>query len=135
MWPIAAKILGLHRNFKQLVRRRISKVWGTMRSCKSMLVLIPEQVREVCKREEEERQKKEWRRRVKRERQKRRLASIEGMRAPNVNVRKSQLVEKHHLLSLWMKDVGILQNMKFNATNLGFIPEGDTFPNFMVRVD
>lgn len=102
---------------------------------KSMLVLIPEQVREVCKREEEERQKKEWRQRVKRERQKRRLASIEGMRAPNVNLWKSQLVEKHHLLSLWMKDVVILQNMKFNATNLGFIPEGDTFPNFMVRVD
>lgn len=102
---------------------------------KSMLVLIPEQVREVCKREEEERQKKDRSRRVKRQRQKRRLASIEGMRASNVILRKSQLVEKHHLLSLWMKDVVILQTTKFNATNLGFIHEGETFPNFMVRVD
>lgn len=106
-----------------------------MRRYKSMLVLTPEQVREVCKREEEERKKRERRRRAKGERQKRILASIEGMRAPDVNLRKSQLVEKHHLLSLWMKDVVILQNMKFNATNLDFIHEGDTFPNFMVRVD
>lgn len=83
-----------------------------------MLVLTPEQVKEVCRREQEERKKKEVRRIFKVQRQKRRLATFENMRVLESKLSKLELAEKQHLLSFWIKNTRRSQNLANDPKNL-----------------
>lgn len=76
-----------------------------------MLVLTPDQVREICKKEESERKRKELRQIQKVQQQKRRLASFENMRVLESKLSTLELAKKQHLLSLWMKNTCQSQNV------------------------
>jgi hypothetical protein len=86
-----------------------------------MLVLTPNQVREVCKKKEEERKKKEVRRIQKIQRHKRQLATSENMRVLESKLGKLELAEKQYLLSLWMKYTRQSQNLANDPKNLIYL--------------
>ena len=75
-----------------------------------MLVLLPEQVKEVCKREEEKRKKKEVKQIQKIQQRKRQFATFENTRVLESKFNKVELAKKQNLLSLWMKNIHHFQN-------------------------
>jgi len=83
-----------------------------------MLVLTPEQVREVCRREQEERKKKEVKRVFTVQRQNQRLATYENTRGLESKLSKLELAEKQHLLSLWTRNTRQSKNLVNDSKNL-----------------